>query len=218
MPAHEKPPAALQEPGTEIATAARRRRANGDSTREALLTAAVSLWSERGMAGLTMHGVAERAGKTRGTVYHHFADRAQLVQAAKAHLETALQALFSDEHRSFGDPIDVVVGLAAESPELMRTFFRDMLDQGPRGSVLVQRAMRYFESLGRQGIVRDGVQPDDAALTVLALWFATTMSVSLMNSPRGRRTQARRFKNLFRAIVYGSLLNLDGDATGDSGR
>jgi len=186
----------------------RRTRVNGDSTREALLGASIAIWAERGMGAVTMHGVGERAGRTRGTVYHHFADRDELLRATKQHLEASLQDLFSDHREALGDPIDVVSGLVAESPEMMRSMFRDMLDLGVRENPLVSRAVRYFEALHRQGIVRDGVDPRDAALTVLSLWFGALLTVSLVAAPRARRESAQRYKRLFREVVYGSLVNV----------
>jgi AcrR family transcriptional regulator len=187
---------------------ARRTRVNGDSTRGALLSAAIAIWAERGMGAVTMHGVGERAGRTRGTVYHHFADRDELLRATKQHLEASLQDLFSDDREALGDPIDVVSGLVAESPEMMRSMFRDMLDLGVRENPLVSRAVRYFQTLNRHGIVRDGVDPRDAALTVLSLWFGALLTVSLAVGPRARRESAQRYKRLFREVVYGCLINV----------
>lgn len=195
----------------EAGRVTRRTRVNGDSTRQALLTAAISIWAERGPQAVTMHGVGERAGRTRGTVYHHFADRDELLRATKSHLEASLQDLFSEDPRVFGDPIDVVSGLIAESPDVMRSVFREVLDLGPRAHPLVRRAIRYFESLQRRGFVRPGVDPGDAALTVLSLWFGAMMTVSLVTSLRSRRDHARRYKGLFREVVYGTLIHFPAD-------
>jgi AcrR family transcriptional regulator len=188
----------------------RRTRVNGDSTREALLNAAIAIWAERGMGAVTMHGVGGRAGRARGTVYHHFADRDELLRATKQHLESSLQDLFGEDHHrhALGDPIDVVSGLVAESPEMMRSMFRDMLDLGVRDNPLVLRAIRYFQTLQREGVVRDGVDPRDAALTVLSLWFGALLTVSLAAAPRARRESAQRYKRLFREVVYGCLVNV----------
>jgi len=186
----------------------RRTRVNGDSTRDALLRAAIAIWSERGLGAVTMHGVGERAGRTRGTVYHHFADRDELLRATKHYLESSLQDLFSEDRKALGDPIDVVSGLVAESPEMMRSMFRDMLDLGVRESPLVSRAIRYFQTLHRRGVVRDGVDPRDAALTVLSLWFGALLTVSLAAAPRARRESAQRYKRLFREVVYRCLVDV----------
>ncbi|MEV6909311.1 TetR/AcrR family transcriptional regulator [Amycolatopsis sp. NPDC051071] len=53
-------------------------------TRRALLTAALEVFAERGYASATLAGIAERAGLTRGAVYHHFTDKAALYLATIA--------------------------------------------------------------------------------------------------------------------------------------
>ncbi|EEA02639.1 transcriptional regulator, TetR family [Burkholderia sp. H160] len=188
------------------AAPARQRRVNGDCTRQALLSAAVALWSEQGIECVTMNGVAQRAKKTRGTVYHHFADRDALVQATRTYLDTVLGRLFSDDHKEFGDPFDVFPGLAADNPELMRSYVRSMLDRSPRENPLVQRAIRYFELLRMQGRIRPGIDATQAALSIFSLWFAAVLSVSLGQTPAERRLQVKKFKSTARHMVYRSLV------------
>lgn len=61
------------------APATRRR---GAELEEALLTAAYAELIERGYAGLTIEGVAERAGTSRHVIYRRWADREKLAMAA----------------------------------------------------------------------------------------------------------------------------------------
>src|SRR5262245_6857021 len=49
------------------------------SPREELLRAATMLLAEKGLSGLTMDAVAERAGFSAATLYRHFEDRDKLV-------------------------------------------------------------------------------------------------------------------------------------------
>jgi AcrR family transcriptional regulator len=57
--------------------------------REALLEAALVLLKEEGLESLTLREVARRAGVSPGAPYHHFKDKAELVQAlAQRSLET----------------------------------------------------------------------------------------------------------------------------------
>lgn len=49
--------------------------------RRALLDAALHLASERGIAGFTLREVARQAGVSHNAPYHHFADKAALVEA-----------------------------------------------------------------------------------------------------------------------------------------
>lgn len=50
-------------------------------TREALLQAAIAMFSERGYQGATMEEIARRAGVAKGTPYLHFTDKAELFYA-----------------------------------------------------------------------------------------------------------------------------------------
>lgn len=184
----------------------RRRRAPGDQTRRALLDAAVAIWSEAGIENVTMHEVARRAGKTRGTVYHHFAEREALLAATRQHLDDVLGMLFSDEHEGHGDPFQLVPGLAADNPEVVRSYVRGMLDGDARQSPLVQRGIRYFKSLHAQGRLHPGVDPSQAALSVLAMWFAAILSVSMGATASERRAQAKLFTSTFRHVVFRSLV------------
>jgi AcrR family transcriptional regulator len=189
-------------------TAARtpKRRRKGDCTREALLRAAVAIWSEEGIGRVTMNGVARRAGKTRGTVYHHFSDREALVQGAKEQLDTLLESMFSGSNRALGDPFDLVLGLVADSPEQMRSYIRGMLDEGARGNRLVGRAIQYFQALNAQGRIRPGVDPIQAALSVFGLWLAALLSASLADTPKARRLQTLRFRRTFKHLVFRALI------------
>lgn len=53
-------------------------------TRAALLDAALFLFAEHGVASTKLAEVAQRAGLTRGAVYHHFADKTDLYAAVMA--------------------------------------------------------------------------------------------------------------------------------------
>ncbi len=48
---------------------------------DAILTAALELFVERGYHGTSVPSIAERAGVAAGTIYHHFAGKEELVNA-----------------------------------------------------------------------------------------------------------------------------------------
>lgn len=54
------------------------------ATRASLLDAAERLFARHGVAGTSLHNVAVAAGVTRGAVYHHFVDKADLFNAMMA--------------------------------------------------------------------------------------------------------------------------------------
>lgn len=65
-------------------------------TREAILDAAVRCFIEIGYGATTTARIAEAAGLSRGAMLHHFASKAELIQAAVEHLHRKLVALYAD--------------------------------------------------------------------------------------------------------------------------
>lgn len=59
----------------------RRTKEDAQQTREALLDAAELLFAQRGVSRTSLHEIAKAAGVTRGAVYWHFADKAELFNA-----------------------------------------------------------------------------------------------------------------------------------------
>jgi AcrR family transcriptional regulator len=62
------------------------------SRRDELAAAAYELIAEKGLAKFTLRALARRVGATTGLVSHHFADRADLVDAAVQHAEELVRA------------------------------------------------------------------------------------------------------------------------------
>lgn len=57
----------------------RRSLAEAEDTRRRVLDAALGVFDECGYAGATLERISQRAGVTRGAVYHHFKDKADLL-------------------------------------------------------------------------------------------------------------------------------------------
>ena len=64
----------------DVKTISNEKRAQGDATRLALVTAGRELFGERGYAATSIDEVASRSGVTKGAFYHHFAGKADLFQ------------------------------------------------------------------------------------------------------------------------------------------
>ena len=96
--------------------------------RAALLDAGLALVEEDGLEGLSLRGVARRAGVSHAAPYHHFSDKAALLSAIAAR---GFDALDRDiRERRAGAPADrlqsaavAYVGFAVEHPELFRLMF-----------------------------------------------------------------------------------------------
>ncbi len=59
-------------------------------TRAALLRSARTLFAEKGFADTGREEIAQRAGVTRGALYHHFASKAEVAAAVVAEIEDEL--------------------------------------------------------------------------------------------------------------------------------
>jgi AcrR family transcriptional regulator len=71
------------------------RRSQGErraTTRAALLAAARELFAAKGFAGAGREEIVERAGVTRGAMYHHFASKEELFQAVYEEVEAEVMA------------------------------------------------------------------------------------------------------------------------------
>lgn len=84
-----------------MGTARPRRLEYSESTRQALVDSAVALFTERGYAGTSLDEIARRARVTKGALYHHFAGKQALFEAAfeavEADVVDRLAAAISDE-------------------------------------------------------------------------------------------------------------------------
>ena len=80
---------------TDSAIARRQRRTQADrsaTTTAALVKAARELFAEQGFVATTRDQIAERAGVTRGALYHHFESKTAVAAAVVAALEDELVA------------------------------------------------------------------------------------------------------------------------------
>lgn len=78
------------------------------STRAALLAAGRELFTERGFAGAAREEIVERAGVTRGALYHHFANKEDLFRAVLLEVETEIGMRVATAAMKGRDPLDAL--------------------------------------------------------------------------------------------------------------
>ncbi len=87
----------------------RRTREEALATRQRLLDAAEVVFHTRGVAGTSLHDIAQQAGTTRGAIYWHFKDKADLFNAMMDRVTLPLEATFAEVGRDpEADPVPAI--------------------------------------------------------------------------------------------------------------
>jgi len=95
---------------------ARKRHEDALATREQLLDAAERVFRRRGVGHTSLAEVADEAGVTRGAIYWHFKDKADLFQALVQRVEMPINAAMEEMSRaSAADPLGAVRSLAVRA-------------------------------------------------------------------------------------------------------
>src|SRR3954462_11691954 len=87
-----------------------RREAEARATREALIDAALDLFTARGYAEVGTEEIVARAKVTRGALYHHFDDKRDLFRAVFERVESDLMERIGATMQSADDPYELMVG------------------------------------------------------------------------------------------------------------
>jgi AcrR family transcriptional regulator len=85
-----------------------RREEYAETTRAAIVQAAVEQFASEGFAKSTMDNVAEAARVTKGAVYHHFTDKAELFEAVFVVMEERLLARVTAGVSGIDDPFELM--------------------------------------------------------------------------------------------------------------
>ncbi|MBV9486572.1 MAG: TetR/AcrR family transcriptional regulator [Frankiaceae bacterium] len=114
-----------KEPAVKPSSATPARRTQSErraATRGALVAAARALFAERGFAGVSREEIVERAGVTRGAMYHYFASKEDLFRAVYEEVERDLCEAIAVAAMTAGD--DPVEELRLGSVEFLRSATR----------------------------------------------------------------------------------------------
>jgi AcrR family transcriptional regulator len=86
-----------------------RREAEARATRDALVGAALDLFTERGYAAVGTEEIVARAKVTRGALYHHFEDKRDLFRAVHERVERELIERIAARMEATEDPWEMLV-------------------------------------------------------------------------------------------------------------
>ena len=183
-----------------VACASRARR-NPEKTRQVILDVAGRMMAADGPKGLSVSKVAQEAGVNRGTAYHHFQTREQLIAASIEHVS---QRLYGEVflHQASGhsanprDLIEKLANFAIENPEFGPTWLKCMirdrsaLNKDPFWNGMVG-SLRDFSNTVR---AQPNIDIEVYAMTVLTSLFTWPLWVEAhRKSSRQRKRLVRRY-------------------------
>jgi AcrR family transcriptional regulator len=180
-----------------------RRDENRELTRTAVLDAAADQFIKRGFVETTIDDVADAARVSKGTVYYHFTDKADLFEAVfrdrQAALVAAVAGAVADEH---GGPwARLRVGLSAYLDQTIENADHRALLQVAPTALGAQRCREIDEAMGvpilraaLQDVADEGQLPqqplDMAAQILFAALCEAAMAAGAHPSPRRARRDA----------------------------
>ena len=148
-----------------------RREAEAQATRDALVQAALELFTERGYSGVGTEEIVARATVTRGALYHHFADKRDLFRAVFERVEEDLMERIGAQMEASDDPYELMIaGMrsfldACEEPAVKQISLTDA------PAVLGWQAWREIDNRHGLGLTRAALQGavDAGALRPIAV-------------------------------------------------
>jgi AcrR family transcriptional regulator len=135
-----------------------RREAEAQATRDALIRAALELFSKRGYAAVGTEEIVARAKVTRGALYHHFADKRDLFRAVFERVEGELMERIGARMEATDDPWELMLaGMrsfldACEEPAVKQIALSDA------PSVLGWQEWREIDNRHGLGLTRAALQ------------------------------------------------------------
>ncbi len=185
----------------------------------ALLAAAADILHERGLEGLSMRGVARRAGVSHAAPYHHFADLATLIATL---VECSLLALGERMRAAAASTRDdptarvralgaAYVRFAIEDPASFRLMFRPELRRagGERLEAAGEASyMPLLEAIA-DGVARGSFVARDVEDLGLAAWAAVHgLATLLVDGPLRRLDDPKAVDAAVTAVVDGIVEGL----------
>lgn len=195
---------------------ARKTKAEAARTRDRIVTCARRVFKRAGVNMASLEEVAREAGVTRGAVYWHFRDKADLFMAVRAQTGPLLRLEAPDDRdplrtleRSLLAAMDRLAcdEAARETYEVMLwgceyvgDFSKVRRDLMEAGGAFLSRTEALYRQADRRGLLAEGTDPALAALETFSL-YAGMLKIWLADT-KGRLLR-RRCQDLIRAHVAG---------------
>ncbi|WP_448628209.1 TetR/AcrR family transcriptional regulator [Geodermatophilus sp. URMC 64] len=184
--------------------------AQSGQTREALVWSAVEHFAREGLARTTLRDVAEGAGLTQGTLYHHFSAKSELYMTAYVFAVEQLYARFreavAEEHTLRGRLsalLDCMLRLQAESPYLMVFILRAWVEHESESEQLPPLPIpasvtEFLARLSGDAVDRGEIAAEDVDdLIAVFRSIAWGVGVLALTSQQPADAAVRGFKRLF---------------------
>ncbi len=196
----------------------KRGKRNPERTREAILEVAGKLLAQDGPEGLSVSQVAQLAGLNRGTAYHHFQTREELLKATTAWVSEKLcKEVFGfipqtgDDPMLMGDPRKIsenLIRFAMDNPEFGRVWLFDVLSSSdPSRDPFWKIYKAHIDHFAQSKFAEPGIDTEvHAVKTLVGVFLWPVWARAHSRSAVGRRRLAKRFTDeSLRYGLHGSM-------------
>ncbi len=198
----------------DVAANAKIRRRNPETTRELLLETASKLIAQDGPEGLSVSKVAKEAGLNRGSAYHHFDTREQLINETMDWISNRLfDEIYGDsnvsnwsQRKDSRKVIETLVKFSMENPEFGPTWLHRVFSEGrPEGDLFWNKFRDHMMQFAASDIAETDIDVDVHSFIMLVsimVWPLWTRSSNA--TPKQRKELSERFiREVMRMEVYG---------------
>jgi TetR/AcrR family acrAB operon transcriptional repressor len=183
----------------------RRTKEEADQTRQDLLNAALTIFSQKGYTASRLEDIAQVAGVTSGAIYHHFGSKSEMYMALIEDAATVGNAAIARAMKEGGTFLNVITRILVNTfslieenqrfREVMALQFTTPENEEParrryeETQILVKSLSEFFLSGTQQGELRPNLNPETAARAFLGyqnvlsmLWLSNREAFSIKKS------------------------------------
>jgi AcrR family transcriptional regulator len=189
-----------------------RRDEDAEQSRVAIIAAAVECFATEGFAATTMDAVAAEARMAKGGVYHHFASKADLFEAAFVAMEEQLLESLLEATRDVTDAREEMrIGIELFLAHCQRPDFRRIVvSDAPaalgwtRWKALEDKYFLGAIEAAVEGLAAVGYDISSVKVTSRLLLAALNEAGQLVAAARHPHAEARRARDALLAMIDGS--------------